>query len=1231
MYISLFVNNTMCFQEIIAFHFLIRFSALFAKKNQGMASHHVTNAKKLPWTEVRGPTAAEEEPPSPSTQEGGGGSSPAKKEPPVELGREEEEAPPSKAGVIPSSNDAVFPFLLSPSILAVGGQEAMTLELLGAEDPPPAQHHSKGKNNTSSASVVSPGAKPKFLRESLAISDWSLIRCEAANDEQCNDHQENQGIRGSRPGPDEDQETATHRTTNTNTSSNAGATSPSRARDHNQHLALGAVPMFEKVVQLEPPAHPDASMPVLPPTAVGLTASGHCYVAALVAAVPENTKEKRAHPDDSEEEEVEESQFQVIVDPVTRVPKHHQSAAVGGRGTTANSRATFSALSHQTHGTANTDPAHPIRMCRPGAVGFAVASTGLCVAPLTRPTTAATTMIYQSSMYGGSAQGGSKPPSRAGTPATGAEGGRPYSRGSTPKSFGVGGDGDFRPITADTTAGLTTDQPDNWMTTTVYSYGGWSEDSSGGGLRPKLYHNQIYKTTIKISMEEEELLDDEDGYEEDDSDDDIDEPVHFDDGGEADHDADIDLLTGRKRSKGQGDRAGSGKKSNSQKQSQTRHVLKSEAISVKTLPSNGLMLPPSTGFHSLSSLSRPTGSTSDSHSDRLILFGGFLDAQWKPKLNARVGGDGVSNNSATQDEPYRVTKMRELRQAAARLAAAKDAKKKKDPQRGSVSVGDPEDDDGAARPTTVPTQQQASPASTKRKNASSASSQQGIMDHSAQLQSGGIVAIDDNFGDERILKPEPLDPFHQGQGAQPGVGAPEGPTSGTTMATTLFCGNGTYLYEAGSWQKVKCLGEVPTGRANHSAAVSGDYLLIAGGTGDQGAHLMDVYALHLGRRIWLNLDFCPSPSAGLYGGLSIYATATAIWCVAGTSGTYIAVTPKNVQSSAILTNKLRQITTNLLNSASSGDPALIPPTVTRHPSEINQSMARLVYDRSLPLEIQDRRRQNVQKQRDAMSERPDPRLLRLTESGGDRALVPTRMESMISLSPQERQQKIDEFTLRLHKADWRQTKENKQNRILNEKAAARQEERLRTFGLGAEVRMEEDVFVRRFHEAPVDHLALKKGNRERALRTKGPKTIHFNGNMRPESAMIEQLFEDEKHKKRIEHLYRKMGLQDLAEEQRKQTAAGRAEFVQPLPPLRKKKMTETERQEANAKVGHRAQSVMARLTECDEKSLKIKKKLYVNQVPSPTSFQPKTTTKAWERNKRKAETGSGTPSPTKGE
>ena len=65
--------------------------------------------------------------------------------------------------------------------------------------------------------------------------------------------------------------------------------------------------------------------------------------------------------------------------------------------------------------------------------------------------------------------------------------------------------------------------------------------------------------------------------------------------------------------------------------------------------------------------------------------------------------------------------------------------------------------------------------------------------------------------------------------------------------TENMCMNDTWSFDpcSGEWLKLECIGQLPSPRSRHGAAIIGDIMYIYGGKEMEGAVLNDFYALKL--------------------------------------------------------------------------------------------------------------------------------------------------------------------------------------------------------------------------------------------------------------------------------------------------------------------------------------------------------------------------------------------------
>jgi hypothetical protein len=68
----------------------------------------------------------------------------------------------------------------------------------------------------------------------------------------------------------------------------------------------------------------------------------------------------------------------------------------------------------------------------------------------------------------------------------------------------------------------------------------------------------------------------------------------------------------------------------------------------------------------------------------------------------------------------------------------------------------------------------------------------------------------------------------------------------------LLCANGTYVFDCKSlrWSQMRCVGDVPTGRLRHAAAIAGNWMFVAGGVSEHNKPFRDLFALHVASGVW---------------------------------------------------------------------------------------------------------------------------------------------------------------------------------------------------------------------------------------------------------------------------------------------------------------------------------------------------------------------------------------------
>eukprot|EP01062_Namystynia_karyoxenos_P066472 TRINITY_DN60398_c0_g1_i1.p1 TRINITY_DN60398_c0_g1~~TRINITY_DN60398_c0_g1_i1.p1 ORF type:complete len:843 (+),score=218.90 TRINITY_DN60398_c0_g1_i1:97-2625(+) len=94
----------------------------------------------------------------------------------------------------------------------------------------------------------------------------------------------------------------------------------------------------------------------------------------------------------------------------------------------------------------------------------------------------------------------------------------------------------------------------------------------------------------------------------------------------------------------------------------------------------------------------------------------------------------------------------------------------------------------------------------------------------------------------------------------------------------LFVSNAVwkYSFESRRWSRQRCAGDVPVGRAHHSAVVHNDLMIVVGGEGEGAVALNDVHCLDLHVWLWAAIDCSPSPLPPLTGHCCVIAQGSLV-------------------------------------------------------------------------------------------------------------------------------------------------------------------------------------------------------------------------------------------------------------------------------------------------------------------------------------------------------------------
>jgi hypothetical protein len=441
-------------------------------------------------------------------------------------------------------------------------------------------------------------------------------------------------------------------------------------------------------------------------------------------------------------------------------------------------------------------------------------------------------------------------------------------------------------------------------------------------------------------------------------------------------------------------------------------------------------------------------------------------------------------------------------------------------------------------------------------------------------------------------------------------------------------GNGVYSYtvDEGRWTHVKCLGEVPTARYDHSATLAGEYMIVAGGRGETDASTtliqQQLYLLHIKSFVWVRLETAPlmhrmagataSTNGALFGivplGNAVVALGSAQWTALPKKGTPAKGanqqqeketstgptdhqsgstgevkepemkkekkqqqqstegwwrTPIAVCDRAQMGKEIHVRKTFLLqavsNAPSSENPAAaLTGVVLRSKDEINTTVARLTYEDTLPLAMQDPRRLRVISMRKEQSKRPDTFAMR-------------------GASPQEREVACQELIERLFDPKHASRRESKMLKIIEDKEASRHEELLRQKGRSTDIAVDHEAFIHKFYTMEVEKKQNKESKRLAKLKERPYQSSKQQQAAVDVSGLVDRLFDNRAAKARQAQLLQKY-----------------TTTTTPSPPS-----------DGHSSSTVKGSEVVSRLIAADQRHLEHQKILYEKYVERPRSRSPK--------------------------
>ena len=236
----------------------------------------------------------------------------------------------------------------------------------------------------------------------------------------------------------------------------------------------------------------------------------------------------------------------------------------------------------------------------------------------------------------------------------------------------------------------------------------------------------------------------------------------------------------------------------------------------------------------------------------------------------------------------------------------------------------------------------------------------------------GILAVDDSLPrSSQLLKPSTFSdtPLPAPCSTSSGVNSsadplidpshPEEVVLERNKPLQVLCGNGTYAYDFGTrnWSHMRCVGDVPCGRSHHSSALSGPWMFISGGMTSGAKVCKDLFALHVPTGVWAAVAqeaLPPFPTSLMVASPNDLLLFTASRGVFGL----------NLVDLTAHINAKRRVAVQRIEIAarSAANPDEIvagkaPVALSR--KELELQIARLTYERTLPLHLLDPRVQAV--------------------------------------------------------------------------------------------------------------------------------------------------------------------------------------------------------------------------------------------------------------------------------